>query len=105
MPIRTRRNRASASSLRPLKSTPSTLTRPELGRSNPPSTIINVDFPEPDGPTMLTVSLAPPAFEPDPAENIDGTGSAPQCYVDIVQHHERAAGMKRGGHTPSEPVR
>jgi acyl-CoA thioesterase-1 len=25
--------------------------------------------------------------------------------VDIVQHHERAAGMKRGGHTPSEPGR
>ena len=35
----------------------------ELGRSNPPSTIINVDFPEPDGPTMLTVSPAPISSE------------------------------------------
>ena len=42
-------------------------------------------------------------LERDAAENVDGTGSAPQCQVDIVQHHERAAGMKRGGHTPSEP--
>src|ERR1700755_3287060 len=51
MPIRSRRNRASASSERALRSMPAISTLPLLTRSSPPSTIISVDLPEPDGPT------------------------------------------------------
>src|SRR6185312_1172213 len=51
MPMRSRRNRASASSLSVLRSVPAIATRPLVTRSSPPSTIISVDLPEPDGPT------------------------------------------------------
>src|SRR5260370_2844482 len=56
MPTWSRRKRASASSSRSRRSVPATTTRPELGRSSPPTIIIIVDLPEPDGPTTLTVS-------------------------------------------------
>ncbi len=44
-------------------------------------------------------------LERDAAENVDGAGSAAQSQVNIFKYHERAAGMKRGGHIPSESGR
>src|SRR5271166_568322 len=58
MPTLSRRKRASASSSSALKSAPATSTRPELARSRPPSTIIKVDLPEPEGPTSPTAAPA-----------------------------------------------
>ena len=43
--------------------------------------------------------------ERDAAENVDGPGCAPQSQVNIVQHHERVAGMKRAGHPLSGSAR
>jgi acyl-CoA thioesterase I len=45
--------------------------------------------------------LAGSDLDRDAAEDVDGPGRAPQSQVDIFQHHERAAGMKRAGHVPS----
>src|SRR5580658_4229888 len=56
MPMASRRKRARPSSSRVPRSMPATATRPRLGRSRPPVTIISVDLPEPEGPTRLTVS-------------------------------------------------
>src|SRR5580658_2473679 len=58
MPMVSRRKRASPSSSSVPRSMPATATRPPLGRSRPPVTIISVDLPEPEGPTRLTVSPA-----------------------------------------------
>ena len=79
-------------------------TRPAVGRSSPASTINSVDFPEPDGPTSATVSPAA-IVERNPAQDVDGPGRAPQSEMDIVDHHERAAGMKRAGHVRFEPTK
>src|SRR5579875_1510235 len=53
--MRSRRNRARASSSSVPRLVPATATRPLEMRSSPPSTIIKVDLPEPDGPTRPTV--------------------------------------------------
>ena len=55
MPTRSRRNRASPSSSSVPRSTPSTSTRPPVGRSIPPMIDIRLDLPEPEGPTTLTL--------------------------------------------------
>ena len=52
-------------------------TRPALGRSSPPSTIIKVDLPEPDGPTTLTVSPAPISSEM-PRRMLTGPAALPR---------------------------
>src|SRR5262245_2208198 len=42
--------------LGPLRGAPSTTTRPVSGRSNPAMMFINVDLPQPEGPTIATNS-------------------------------------------------
>src|SRR5690242_15620075 len=76
--MRSRRNRASASSERVLRSVPAISTLPLLTRSSPPSTIINVDLPEPDGPTK-------PIVLPDPmvAEMPRSTLTGPAALVRV----------------------
>ena len=76
-------------------------TRPALGRSSPPSTIIKVDLPEPDGPTSPTDSPAADR-QRDAAQHIDGSGRAPQCKVHVVDADERIGWG--GGHGFSLPA-
>ncbi len=59
MPTWRPRNRASASSEKPVSSCPATVTVPESARSSPASTINRLDLPEPDGPTRPTASPRP----------------------------------------------
>src|SRR5215471_9228273 len=54
--MRSLRRCASSGSVSVATSTPSNRYWPELGRSRQPSTAINVDFPEPDAPTIATNS-------------------------------------------------
>src|SRR6185437_15237097 len=56
MPTERRRHKASASSSRAPRSAPATRTTPLVARSRPPTTIIMVDLPAPDGPTTPTLS-------------------------------------------------
>jgi acyl-CoA thioesterase-1 len=58
MPTCRARNRASWSSLIAGKAWPATRTSPEVTRVRPAVTIISVDLPAPEGPTMLTDSPA-----------------------------------------------
>ena len=55
-PILSRRTRVSSSSDRPARRSPSMRTSPEVGRSRPPMRLSSVDLPEPDGPTIDTIS-------------------------------------------------
>src|SRR5256885_3937175 len=56
-PISRFRTSASSSSERSLTSRPESRYRPEVGTSRQPTMFINVDFPEPDCPTMATNSF------------------------------------------------
>ena len=56
MPMRAPRKRASASSFRVIRLTPSISTSPRSGRSSPAMIMSRVDLPEPDGPTTPTAS-------------------------------------------------
>src|SRR5258707_3553075 len=56
IPTCSRRNRASASSERPVSERPATLTDPEVGASKPAATIRSEDFPDPEGPSNATAS-------------------------------------------------
>jgi len=55
-PILSRRRRVSSSSERPLKRRPSISISPEEAVSNPPIRFNSVDLPDPEGPTMDTIS-------------------------------------------------
>ena len=58
-------------------SLPSIRTHPALGRSSPPISIINVDLPDPEGPTMLTVSPTPILSE-TPRRMLTGPAALPR---------------------------
>ena len=51
--------RVKSSSGRPLSRLPSISIHPEVGVSSPPIRFSRVDFPEPDGPTIDTISPRP----------------------------------------------
>ncbi len=59
MPTLRPRKRARASSSSAVRSSPATTILPESGRSSPAITISSVDLPDPDGPTIPTVSPEP----------------------------------------------
>ncbi len=56
MPIRVLRMVASLASVMSVISTPSTKTQPPVGLSSPAMMPSSVDLPEPEGPTMATIS-------------------------------------------------
>src|SRR5258708_26668683 len=94
MPMASRRKRARPSSSSLPRSTPATTTRPALGRSRPPVTIIKVDLPEPDGPTRLTVSPAPTRSE-TPRRTL--TGPAALVSVRRTSSSKIIGSSERGG--------
>ena len=97
-PMVSRRNSARPSSPTPAKSKPATRTRPPVGRSSPATTIIMVDLPEPDGPTMPIASPAA-TIEVDAAQDIDLARRTPKCKMDVVEQHQRlAGGVRHGSH-------
>ena len=55
-PILSRRSSVSLASSSVLRSTPSIVTLPEVGRSRPARQCISVDLPEPDGPMIAVKS-------------------------------------------------
>ena len=55
-PILSRRTAVKPSSARPSRRSPSRVMVPDVGRSSPPMRFSSVDFPDPDGPTMETIS-------------------------------------------------
>src|SRR5262249_15971189 len=55
-PILSRRTLVSSSSEMAASEAPSTRTSPDVGRSRPPMRFRSVDFPDPDGPTIDTIS-------------------------------------------------
>ena len=75
-PSLSRRSLVRSASSRPVISTPSSCTVPEVGRSSPARMCISVDLPEPDGPMMalkrprsnstLTPASASTAAAPSP---------------------------------------
>src|SRR5690348_14304947 len=94
MPMASRRKRARPSSSSVARSVPATRTRPALGRSSPPVTIIKVDLPEPDGPTRLTVSPAPTRSE-TPRRTL--TGPAALVSVRRTSSSRIIGSSERGG--------
>ena len=87
-PSLSRRSRVSSASSRPVISSPSSVTVPEVGRSSPARMCISVDLPEPDGPM---IALKRPRSNPTltPGERVNRGVALSIAAVDVRRGDDR----------------